>query len=63
MPVIAVLATVFVTGFEQLVQWRYGPAGIVGLLLLSLGHKARHPTLIAVGAVVLALTLLGQVTS
>ena len=32
MPAIALLSAVFVVGFEQLVQWRYGPTGILGLL-------------------------------
>ncbi|MFE9768902.1 hypothetical protein ACFYPC_31045 [Streptomyces sp. NPDC005808] len=59
MPVIALLSTVFVVGFEQLVQWHYGPAGIVGLLLLTIGIKAKSPTCSSIGAVVLALIVTG----
>ncbi|MEU0787544.1 hypothetical protein ABZ341_39140 [Streptomyces sp. NPDC006173] len=59
MPVIALLAAVFVVGFEQLVQWQYGPSGIVGLLLLAIGIKAKSPTCSSIGAVVLALMVSG----
>ncbi|MEU9333810.1 hypothetical protein AB0D49_11705 [Streptomyces sp. NPDC048290] len=59
MPVLALLSAVFVIGFEQLVQWKYGTTGIVGLLLLSIGLKAKNPTLASVGAVLLALLVTG----
>ncbi|MFC3573206.1 hypothetical protein ACFOZ0_07920 [Streptomyces yaanensis] len=55
MPAIAFLSAVFVVGFDQFVQWRYGPMGIVGLLLLTIGIKANSPACSSVGAVVLAL--------
>jgi hypothetical protein len=58
-PVIALLSAVFVVGFEQLVQWHYGPTGIVGLLLLTIGIKAKSPTCSSIGAVVLALMVTG----
>ncbi|WP_369243179.1 hypothetical protein AB5J56_09540 [Streptomyces sp. R21] len=44
MPVLALLSAVFVVGFEQLVQWQYGLTGIIGLLLLTIGIKAKEPT-------------------
>ncbi|WP_406170889.1 hypothetical protein [Streptomyces sp. NBC_00996] len=59
MPVIALLSAVFVVGFEQLVQWQYGPIGIAGLLLLSIGIKAKSPTCSSIGAVMLALMVAG----
>ncbi|MBC9716638.1 hypothetical protein H9Y04_29310 [Streptomyces sp. TRM66268-LWL] len=59
MPVIALLGAVFVIGFEQLVQWQYGPMGIVGLLLLTIGIKAKNPTCSSIGAVVLAVMVAG----
>ncbi len=59
MPVIALLSAVLVIGFEQLVQWKYGPMGIVGLLLLTIGVKAKSPACSSVGAVVLALMVAG----
>lgn len=55
MPVFALLAAVLVIGFEELVQWRYGPMGVVGVLLLSIGLKARSATCSSMGAVVLTL--------
>ena len=59
MPAIALLSAVFVIGFEQLVGWKYGPMGIVGLLLLTIGVKARNPLCSSIGAVVLALMVAG----
>ncbi|MFJ9867181.1 hypothetical protein [Streptomyces sp. NPDC101165] len=59
MPVLALLCAVFVVGFEQLVQWKYGAAGIVGLLLLSVGIKAKSPAVSSAGAVLLAVLLTG----
>ncbi|OON78840.1 hypothetical protein [Streptomyces tsukubensis] len=55
MAVITLLSSVFVIAFEQLVQWQYGPPGIVGLLLLTIGVKVKSPTCSSVGAVILAL--------
>jgi uncharacterized membrane protein YkvI len=59
MPVLALISTVFVIGFQELVQWRYGPMGIVGLLLLTIGIKANSPTCSSLGALVLALMVAG----
>ncbi|MEV0256218.1 hypothetical protein ACH4D5_16610 [Streptomyces sp. NPDC018029] len=59
MPAIALLAAVVAVTVEQLVQWKYGPMGIVGLLLLTIGVKARNPTCSSIGAVVLALLVTG----
>ncbi|MFI8167862.1 hypothetical protein ACIGAN_16050 [Streptomyces sp. NPDC085931] len=57
MPALALLSAVFVVAFEQLVQWKYGLAGIVGLLLLTVGLKAKSPAVSSAGAVVLALLM------
>lgn len=59
MPAIAVLGALFVIGFEQLIEWQYGPLGIVGMLLLSIGIKAKDPTCSSLGAVVLAVLITG----
>ncbi|MDQ8704808.1 hypothetical protein RCO28_20260 [Streptomyces sp. LHD-70] len=59
MPVIAILGAAFVIGFEQLVEWQYGPLGIAGMLLLSIGVKARNATCSSLGAVVLAVLVAG----
>jgi hypothetical protein len=54
-PVLALLSAVFVIGIEQTVQWKYGAAGIIGLLLLTIGIKAKSPAVSSAGAVVIAL--------
>ncbi|MEU6991692.1 hypothetical protein [Streptomyces sp. NPDC046465] len=59
MPAIALLAAVVAVTLEQVVQWKYGPMGIVGLLLLTVGVKAKNPTCSSIGAVVLALMVTG----
>ncbi|MGW2033110.1 hypothetical protein [Streptomyces spinosus] len=59
MPVLALLSALFVVGFEQLVQWRFGAVGLVGLLLLSVGVKAKSPAVSSAGAVLLAVLLAG----
>ncbi|WP_129308320.1 hypothetical protein [Streptomyces sp. L2] len=59
MPAIALLSAVFLVGFEQLVQWKYGAAGLVGVLLLTIGVKAKSPAVSSAGAVLLALLLAG----
>ncbi|MEW2292222.1 hypothetical protein ABZ719_05860 [Streptomyces sp. NPDC006743] len=59
MPVLALLSALFVVGFEQIVQWKYGATGLVGLLLLTVGTKAKSPALSSAGAVVLAMLVAG----
>jgi uncharacterized membrane protein YkvI len=56
---LALLSAVFVVGFEQLVQVQYGATGVVGLLLLTVGIKAKSPAVSSAGAVVLAMLLAG----
>lgn len=55
MPVLALLSAFLVIAVEQLVQSKYGTTGIIGLLLLTIGLKARNPAVSSVGAAVLAL--------
>ncbi|MGA4841075.1 hypothetical protein [Streptomyces sp. G45] len=59
MPAIALLAAVFTVTVEQFVQWKYGTLGIVGLVLLTVGVKARNTTCSSLGAFVLALLVTG----
>jgi hypothetical protein len=58
-PALALISAVFVVGFEQLVQWKFGATGIVGLLLLTIGLKAKSPAVSSAGAVLLAVLLAG----
>lgn len=55
MPVLALVSAVLVVTVEQLVQWEYGVAGILGLLLLTIGVRANRPGVSSAGAVLLAL--------
>ncbi|MEU0226432.1 hypothetical protein ABZ177_18980 [Streptomyces sp. NPDC006284] len=59
MPVLALLSTLLVVAFEQIVQWKYGATGLIGLLLLTVGIKAKSPSVSSAGAVVLALLVAG----
>ncbi|MEU3982963.1 hypothetical protein AB0F77_23240 [Streptomyces sp. NPDC026672] len=59
MPTLALISAVFVVGFEQLVQWKYGATGIVGLMLLTIGVKAKSPAVSSAGAVLLAVLVAG----
>ncbi|WAZ22582.1 hypothetical protein STRCI_003844 [Streptomyces cinnabarinus] len=59
MPVIALLAAIVVVGIEQSIEVKYGTTGIVGLLLLTIGIKAKSPAISSAGAVVLALLVSG----
>ncbi|OQR64488.1 hypothetical protein B6E66_08480 [Streptomyces maremycinicus] len=62
MPVLVLLCAAFV-GVEQTIQWKYGTAGALGLLLLSVGIKAKSPVISSVGAVILALLATGPAVS
>ncbi|MFE0106610.1 hypothetical protein [Streptomyces sp. NPDC059009] len=59
MRALSLLAAVFVVTVDQFVQWKYGPAGIAGLLLLTIGVRAHNATCSSLGAVVLALSITG----
>nr|WSY53750.1 hypothetical protein OG999_28995 [Streptomyces sp. NBC_00886] len=58
MPLLEMLLSTLGIGFEQIVQWHYGPMGIVALLLLGIGLRARNSTCASMGAVVLLLLML-----
>ncbi|GHJ34423.1 hypothetical protein [Streptomyces sp. TS71-3] len=58
MPFFTITLTALSVGFEQLIQWRYGPMGIIALLL-SIGIRARNTMLVWV-AVVIVLMLLAH---
>jgi hypothetical protein len=58
-PALAFLTALFVLVLEQLVQWRYGVVGALGMLLLSVGIKTRSQKAASAGAVLLAVLLAG----
>ncbi|MYW67848.1 hypothetical protein GTY65_27795 [Streptomyces sp. SID8379] len=57
MPVFAILVAALAIGFEQLIQWKYGPMGIIAFIVLSVGLKAKNTVISGIGAVVLVMLL------
>ncbi|MFE6624185.1 hypothetical protein ACFZBP_21625 [Streptomyces sp. NPDC008086] len=57
MPLIYLAVAALAIGFEQLVQWKYGPMGIIAFLALSIGLKAKNTMISGIGAVILVMLL------
>jgi hypothetical protein len=57
MPLVALAVAALAVGFENLVQWKYGPMGIIAFAALSIGFKARNTTISGIGAVILVMLL------
>jgi len=57
MPLIAILVAALAVGFEQLIQWKYGPMGIIAFIVLSMGLKAKNTMISGMGAVILVMLL------
>ena len=57
MPLFAIVVAALAIGFEQLIQWKYGPMGIIAFIALSVGLKARNTVISGIGAVVLVMLL------
>ncbi|NEB81133.1 hypothetical protein G3I40_38890 [Streptomyces sp. SID14478] len=57
MPVFAILIAALAIGFEQLIQWKYGPLGIIAFVALSIGLKAKNTMISGIGAVILVMLL------
>ncbi|MZD04709.1 hypothetical protein GTW43_06365 [Streptomyces sp. SID5785] len=57
MPLFAIIVAALAIGFEQLIQWKYGPMGIIAFIALSVGLKARNTMISGIGAVVLVMLL------
>lgn len=45
----------FTLGLEQIIQWKYGLMGTLGVSLLSFGIKVGNPNCACAGALILAL--------
>ena len=43
--------------FEELVQWRYGAAGMLAVALVTIGHKLKSTACTVIGLTALALLL------
>lgn len=57
MVVIELLEAVTTLGIEQLLQSRYGALGVLCLILVGIGLKARNTPCLATGAVIFALLM------
>ncbi|KUL40484.1 MULTISPECIES: hypothetical protein [Streptomyces] len=57
MPLVYLAVAALAIGFEQLVQWKYGPMGIIAFLALSIGIKAKNTMIGGIGAVILVMLL------
>ncbi|MER7679489.1 MULTISPECIES: hypothetical protein [unclassified Streptomyces] len=57
MPLIALAVAALAIGFEQVIQWRYGPMGLIAFAVLTVGLKAKNTTMSGIGAVILVLLL------
>lgn len=57
MPLIALVVAALAIGFEQLIQWKYGPMGIIAFVALSVGLKAKNTLMSGIGAVILVMLL------
>ncbi|MFJ7077959.1 hypothetical protein [Streptomyces sp. NPDC098781] len=57
MPLIYLVVAALVIGFEQLIQWKYGPMGIIAFLALTIGIKAKNTMIGGIGAVILVMLL------
>ncbi|MFJ9035021.1 hypothetical protein ACIRF8_00295 [Streptomyces sp. NPDC102406] len=57
MPVFAILIAALAIGFEQLIQWKYGPMGIIAFVVLSVGLKAKNTMISGIGAAILVMLL------
>jgi hypothetical protein len=57
MPLIALALAALAIGFEQLIQWKYGPMGIIAFIALTVGLKAKNTVISGIGAVILVMLL------
>lgn len=57
MPLIAIVVAALAIGFEQLIQWKYGPMGIIAFVALTIGIKAKNTMLSGIGAVIIVMLL------
>ncbi|MFC9846039.1 hypothetical protein ACFWFF_23635 [Streptomyces sp. NPDC060223] len=57
MPLVALVVAALAIGFEQLIQWKYGPMGIIAFVALTIGIKAKNTMLSGIGAVLIVMLL------
>ncbi|MGP4083252.1 hypothetical protein [Streptomyces sp. KR55] len=57
MPLIALVIAALAIAVEQFVQWKFGPVGLIALVALTIGVKAKNSLLGGIGAVLLVVLL------
>ncbi|MBD9731152.1 MULTISPECIES: hypothetical protein [unclassified Streptomyces] len=57
MPLIALVLAALAVGFEQVLQWQFGPMGIIAFVALTVGIKAKNNLISGIGAVILVMLL------
>ncbi|GAA1431041.1 hypothetical protein HCJ93_21775 [Streptomyces sp. SBST2-5] len=57
MPLVAIVLAALAIGFEQFIEWKYGPMGIIAFVALAVGLKARNTLISGIGAVILVMLL------
>ncbi|MFJ9664232.1 hypothetical protein ACIRPP_06355 [Streptomyces sp. NPDC101219] len=57
MPLIALVLAALAVGFEQILQWKFGPMGIIAFVALTVGIKAKNNLVSGIGAVILVMLL------
>ena len=57
MPLVALVVAALAIGFEQLIQWKYGPMGIIAFIALTIGLKAKNAAISGLGAIILVMLL------
>lgn len=56
--ILQLVSTVLFLGLRQLAEWRYGAMGIVCLVVLGAGIRARSSTWTSIGAIILVLLMI-----
>ncbi|MDN3028762.1 hypothetical protein [Streptomyces sp. S.PB5] len=54
---LAIAIAALAIGFEQLIQWKWGPMGIIAFILLTVGIKAKSTMVGGIGAAILVMLL------
>ncbi|MFF4271203.1 hypothetical protein [Streptomyces sp. NPDC001536] len=54
---LAIAIAALAIGFEQLIQWKWGPMGIIAFVLLTVGIKAKSTMVGGIGAAILVMLL------
>lgn len=54
---LAIAIAALAIGFEQLIQWKWGPMGIIAFVLLTVGIKAKSTMVGGLGAAILVMLL------